>query len=70
MGIDLIRPENGSDEALFKAFWHHTDAIVCCALKVVFWCPLCRHVRLADEDLTLQTFTSVDFKFCVFVEPP
>ncbi|XP_024390752.1 homeobox-leucine zipper protein HOX32 isoform X2 [Physcomitrium patens] len=33
MGIDLIRPENGSDEALFKAFWHHTDAIVCCALK-------------------------------------
>lgn len=34
LGIDLVRPENGSDEALFKAFWHHTDAIVCCAWKV------------------------------------
>nr|ABG73239.1 class III HD-Zip protein HB14 [Physcomitrium patens] len=33
LGIDLVRPENGSDEALFKAFWHHTDAIVCCAWK-------------------------------------
>lgn len=33
LGMDLMRPENGSDEALFKAFWHHTDAIVCCAWK-------------------------------------
>jgi hypothetical protein len=34
LGMDLMRPENGGDEALFKAFWHHGDAIVCCAWKV------------------------------------
>ncbi|KAG0581145.1 hypothetical protein M758_4G231900 [Ceratodon purpureus] len=33
LGMDLMRPENGGDEALFKAFWHHGDAIVCCAWK-------------------------------------
>jgi hypothetical protein len=32
--MDLMRPDNGGDEALFKAFWHHGDAIVCCAWKV------------------------------------
>lgn len=35
LGMDLMRPENGGDEALFKAFWHHGDAIVCCAWKVM-----------------------------------
>lgn len=34
LGMDLMRLENGGDEALFKAFWHHGDAIVCCAWKV------------------------------------
>ena len=34
LGIDLVRPEVGGNEALFKVFWHHTDAIVCCAWKV------------------------------------
>uniref|UniRef100_A0A7I4DCE4 Class III HD-Zip protein n=1 Tax=Physcomitrium patens TaxID=3218 RepID=A0A7I4DCE4_PHYPA len=33
LALDLTRPENRGDEALFKAFWHHTDAIVCCAWK-------------------------------------
>jgi homeobox-leucine zipper protein len=31
--MDLLRPDNGGDETLFKAFWHHSDAIVCCAWK-------------------------------------
>lgn len=35
LGMDLIRPEGGGNEGLFKAFWHHTDAIVCCAWKVL-----------------------------------
>ena len=34
LGMDLMRPENGTDEALFKAFWNHGDGIVCCAWKV------------------------------------
>ncbi|XP_073392827.1 homeobox-leucine zipper protein HOX32 isoform X1 [Physcomitrium patens] len=33
LGLDLTRSENGGDETLFKAFWHHTDAILCCAWK-------------------------------------
>lgn len=35
LGLDLTRSENGGDETLFKAFWHHTDAILCCAWKVL-----------------------------------
>lgn len=34
LGMDLTRSEVGGNEALFKVFWHHTDAIVCCAWKV------------------------------------
>ncbi|XP_024399219.1 homeobox-leucine zipper protein HOX32 isoform X2 [Physcomitrium patens] len=33
LGMDLVRPEVGGTEALFKVFWHHSDAIVCCAWK-------------------------------------
>jgi len=32
LGIDLTRSDSG-DEGLFKAFWHHSDAIMCCAWK-------------------------------------
>lgn len=39
--MDLMRPENGGEEALFKAFWHHGDAIVCCAWKVGGDCDVC-----------------------------
>lgn len=35
LGIDLTRSDSG-DEGLFKAFWHHSDAIMCCAWKVYF----------------------------------
>jgi homeobox-leucine zipper protein len=33
LGMDLVRPEVGGNDALFKVFWQHTDAIVCCAWK-------------------------------------
>ena len=34
MGMELTRVDVGDDDALFKVFWHHNDAIVCCAWKV------------------------------------
>ena len=33
-GMELTREDVGDDDAMFKAFWHHSDAIVCCAWKV------------------------------------
>ncbi|KAH8957192.1 hypothetical protein BDL97_07G079300 [Sphagnum fallax] len=33
LGMELTSSEPGDDEGLFKAFWHHSDAILCCAWK-------------------------------------
>ncbi|CAM6082432.1 unnamed protein product [Calypogeia fissa] len=30
---ELARTDSSNSEAIFKIFWHHTDAIVCCACK-------------------------------------
>nr|ABD75296.1 class III homeodomain-leucine zipper protein C3HDZ1 [Phaeoceros carolinianus] len=35
LGMDLVRTETGSTDALFKAFWLHGDAIVCCSWKTL-----------------------------------
>jgi hypothetical protein len=32
--MELTSSEPGDDEGLFKAFWRHSDAILCCAWKV------------------------------------
>ena len=34
LGMELTRADVGDDDTMFKAFWHHSDAIVCCAWKV------------------------------------
>ncbi|KAK1282811.1 Homeobox-leucine zipper protein HOX32 [Acorus calamus] len=32
-GVDLLRSESQSGDALLKQLWHHSDAIMCCSLK-------------------------------------
>jgi hypothetical protein len=34
LGAELLKSNNEGNESLLKSLWHHSDAILCCTLKV------------------------------------
>lgn len=36
MGVELLRSSGEGSESILKALWHHSDAIMCCSMKVMF----------------------------------
>jgi len=34
LGAELLKSNNEGSESSLKTLWHHTDAILCCTLKV------------------------------------
>lgn len=34
LGVELLKSEGS--ESILKSLWHHTDAVMCCSLKVWF----------------------------------
>jgi homeobox-leucine zipper protein len=34
MGVELLKSGNEGSESILKTLWHHSDAIMCCSLKV------------------------------------
>lgn len=82
LGMDLTRTtDSGNNDALFKDFWQHNDAIVCCTWKVLFlffnicaFCLLQRNVlqlgsglsELKRVECTLSEFLFFVFSFLNF----
>ncbi|XP_028064635.1 homeobox-leucine zipper protein HOX10-like isoform X2 [Camellia sinensis] len=36
LGVELLKSGSEGSETTLKTLWHHTDAIMCCSLKVEF----------------------------------
>lgn len=34
MGVELLKSSGEGSESILKALWHHSDAIMCCSMKV------------------------------------
>ena len=34
MGVELLKSSSEGSESILKTLWHHSDAIMCCSLKV------------------------------------
>ncbi|CAL5333910.1 homeobox-leucine zipper protein ATHB-15-like isoform X3 [Camellia sinensis] len=34
LGVELIKPVNEGSESILKTLWHHSDAVMCCSLKM------------------------------------
>jgi hypothetical protein len=34
MGVELLKSNSDGNESILKNLWHHTDAIICCSMKV------------------------------------
>jgi len=64
LGVELLKSNNEGNESLLKSLWHHSDAILCCTLKV---CPqiisMSKYMRLFSVScISLSTwFNSVGF---------
>lgn len=35
LGMELLKPEVEGTDSLLKTLWHHSDAVMCCSLKVI-----------------------------------
>ena len=35
MGVELLKSTSEGNESVLKNLWHHTDAIICCSMKVL-----------------------------------
>lgn len=35
MGVELLKLSGGGSDSILKALWHHSDAIMCCSVKVI-----------------------------------
>lgn len=36
MGVELLKSSGEGNESILKALWHHSDAIMCCSMKVIY----------------------------------
>lgn len=34
LGVELFKPEAEGSDSVLKTLWHHSDAVLCCSLKV------------------------------------
>lgn len=52
LGVELLKSGRDGNESFLKTLWHHSDAIVCCSLKVCAWSPISIAILIIFENLS------------------
>ncbi|KAK1266876.1 Homeobox-leucine zipper protein ATHB-15 [Acorus gramineus] len=56
LGAELLKPSNEGGESILKTLWHHSDAIMCCSLKVL---PVFTFANQAGLDMLETTLIAL-----------
>ncbi|KAK1312495.1 Homeobox-leucine zipper protein ATHB-15 [Acorus calamus] len=56
LGEELLKPSNESGESILKTLWHHSDAIMCCSLKML---PVFTFANQAGLDMLETTLVAL-----------
>lgn len=63
MGVELLKSSGGGSDSILKALWHHSDAIMCCSVKVIL-SSLALLVFLLFHRVPLLLAGSAGFHIC------